>query len=255
MKLPELHAVGLTEIPEVTPGEDLVALAAEATKRAHLEPADGDVFVFAQKVVSKAEGRLVRLADVRPSALASRWAAAYDKDPRFVEVVLAETRRIVRMDRGVLICETVHGFVCANAGVDASNVSGECVTLLPTDPDASAERLRVGLRAAFGVPVGVIVADTFGRPWREGLVNVALGVAGLPPLADYREQTDAYGRPLTVTVVAASDEIASAAELVMGKTARVPVAIVRLSGDVHPVAHAGGSGRELVRPAERDLFR
>jgi coenzyme F420-0:L-glutamate ligase/coenzyme F420-1:gamma-L-glutamate ligase len=237
------------------PGQDLAALSCEAIRRVGFEPLTGDVVVFAQKAVSKVEGRTVRLADVRPSALATRWALAHGKDPRFIEVVLAEAKRIVRMDRDVLICETAHGFVCANAGVDASNVPGEYVTLLPVDPDASAERLCAGLSETFGVQIGAIIADTFGRPWREGLVNVALGVAGLASFIDYRGQRDAHGRPLAITVIATADEIASAAELVMGKTAQVPVAIVRLRGEFYPLSSTRGSGRDLVRPSERDLFR
>src|SRR5262249_7311696 len=187
----------------------------------------GDVFVVAQKIVSKAEDALVRLDSVTPSALAAEWAAATGKDPRVVEIVLAQSKRIVRMDRGVLITETHHGFVCANAGVDASNVQAGWVTVLPQDPDASAERLREARSDEFACPVGVLVADTFGRPWREGLVNVALGVAGLQPLVDYRGCLDPYGRRLESTVVALADEVAGAAEIVMRKTARHPVAVVR----------------------------
>jgi coenzyme F420-0:L-glutamate ligase/coenzyme F420-1:gamma-L-glutamate ligase len=180
-----------------------------------------------------------------------QWAAEHHKDAALVEVILREARRIVRMDRGITIAETRHGFVCANAGVDASNVPPGTVTLLPRDPDASAQRIRTALISRFGTTVAVIVADTFGRPWREGVVNVALGVAGLRSLDDCRGRLDAFGRRLQTTVVAVADEIASAAELVMGKTAQVPVAIVRGAAE-----WAGdGSGAALVRPAERDLFR
>lgn len=193
----------------------------------------------------------MRLDDVVPSTLASEWAAANGKDPKVVEVILRESRRIVRMDRGVLITETHQGYVCANAGVDASNVPLGFVTVLPRDPDASADRLRNALSDAFECPIGVIVADTFGRPWREGVVNVALGVAGLRPLIDYRGCVDPYGRRLESTIVALADEIAGAAEIVMRKTAGVPVAIVRGAAD-----WAGpGSAQLLVRDAARDLFR
>ena len=183
--------------------------------------------------------------------MAREWAAANQRDPRIVEVVLRESRRIVRMDLGVLISETHHGFVCANAGVDASNVPTGWVTVLPRDPDASARRLCDALSSALACPVPVIIADTFGRPWREGVVNVALGVAGLQPLIDYRGSEDQYGRRLESTVMALADEIASAAEIVMRKAARIPVAIVRGAAE-----WAGdGSGRLLVRDASRDLFR
>lgn len=252
--VPELRAVGLPDLPEVARGDDLVPLLVAAAERVRCRPLDDDVIVVAQKIVSKAEGRTVRLADVRPSEFARRWAAAHDRDPRVIEVVLEESRRIVRMDRGVLICETSHGFTCANAGVDGSNVADGHVTLLPSNPDASARRLQAGLSLAFDAAVGVIVADTFGRPWREGQVNVALGVAGLSPLADYRDVPDTHGRELRSTAIAVADEIAGAAELVMGKTSRVPAAVVMFRAGPHP-AGAAGTGRDLIRPSEKDLFR
>jgi len=209
------------------------------------------VFVVAQKIVSKAEGAIVRLDEVAPSPMASQWAIEHGKDARLVEVIFRESRRVVRMDRDILITETRHGFVCANAGVDASNVPPGFVTVLPADPDASAERLCVALRTRFGCAVAVIVSDTFGRPWREGVVNVALGVAGLQPLLDYRGTVDSFGRRLTSTVIALADELASAAEIVTRKAARTPVAIVRGAAE-----WAGpGTGRMLVRDAQRDLFR
>jgi len=247
----DLHVAALGGIPEVTAGADLASLIADACARANHEVDHGDVFVVAQKIVSKSEGAVVRLDDVEPSARAVEWARTYAKDARLVEVVLRESVRIVRMERGVLISETRHGFVCANAGVDASNVERGFVTLLPGDPDASAERIRAALAAAVARDVGVIVSDTFGRPWREGVVNVALGVAGLRPLLDYRGCRDVFGRELSSTVMAIADEIASAAELVMRKTARLPVAVVR--GATEWIGT--GSGAELVRDASRDLFR
>jgi coenzyme F420-0:L-glutamate ligase/coenzyme F420-1:gamma-L-glutamate ligase len=238
-------------IGEVAPGDDLGALIINAVKRLGLKVGAGDVFVVAQKITSKAEGRIVALDSIRPSPEAERWAAAHQKDARLVEVALGETRRTIRMERGILISETRHGFVCANAGVDASNTPPGTATLLPEDPDASARRLLAQLEKAFAAHVAVIISDTFGRPWREGLVNVALGVAGIAPLVDYRGQPDAFGRPLQSTVIAVADELASAAELVMGKASRVPVAIIqgfKSSGTV-------GSGRNLLRAADQDLFR
>ena len=210
------------------------------------------MLVVAQKVVSKAEGRLVALAEVRPSALAQAFAAAHKRDPRVVELVLQESRRIVKMDRGIIIAETHHGFVCANAGVDLSNVSGgDVACLLPQDPDGSAAELRLALLRRTGVAPAVIISDTFGRPWRMGLANVALGIAGLPPLRSYVGEHDAHGYTLRTTVVAMADELASAAELVMGKTEQRPFALVRGYEPEEPA----GSGRDLVRDAASDLFR
>ena len=248
---PDLHVFAIPGIPDVGASDDLSALITNALKRCTRAVDAGDVFVVAQKIVSKAEGAIVRLDDVEPSPLAHQWAAAYNKDPRAVEVVLRESRRIVRMERGIVIAETRHGFVCANAGVDASNVPLGFVTVLPADPDASAARLRNALEASCGCQVGVIIADTFGRPWREGAVNVALGVSGVRALLDYRGCRDPYGRRLESTMIALADELASAAEIVMRKMARTPVAIVR------GVAEwcGCGVGRELVREAVRDLFR
>ena len=236
-------------IPEIRPGADLAALAAEA---AGAEVRDGDVVIVTHKVVSKAEGRLVDLRTVEPSALAKAFASRYGKDPRQIEVVLRESRRIVRMDRGLIISETPHGFVCANAGVDASNVPGDdVVCLLPVDPDASAARLRERLAERTGSDPAVIVSDSFGRPWRDGITNVAIGVAGMRPLADYRGKRDPHGFPLEASVLAVADELAAAAELVMGKTAGIPVAIVR----GYPYERGTGDGRALIMPPERDLFR
>jgi coenzyme F420-0:L-glutamate ligase/coenzyme F420-1:gamma-L-glutamate ligase len=247
----DLHVFAVQGIPEVTPDVDLAQSIAGAVTRERRNVEDGDIFVVAQKIVSKAEGAVVQLDEVTPSAMAARWAADHGKDARMVEVVLRESRRIVRMDRDVLITETWHGFVCANAGVDASNVPPGFVTVLPGDPDASAERLRSALGVKFGRTIGVIVSDTFGRPWREGVVNVALGVAGVQPLVDYRGTVDSFGRSLKSTVIALADELASAAEIVTRKAAGTPVAIVR--GAAEWIAH--GTGRALVRDAQRDLFR
>jgi coenzyme F420-0:L-glutamate ligase/coenzyme F420-1:gamma-L-glutamate ligase len=251
MPPPEIRIIGLEGIPLVAAGDDLARAVIAAMQSANLEPAPLDVFVVAQKIVSKSEGRIVRLDSIEPSVLAVQWASDYGKDARVVEVVLSESKRIVRMDRGVLISETHHGFVCANAGVDASNIEDGWVALLPKDPDASAEALRTALEKAFGRPLGVVISDSFGRPWREGLTNVALGVAGFNPILDLRGQSDMFGQPLRVTTVALADEVASAAELVMAKAGGVPVAIVR--GLKFEPAHSSGKG--LIRLPEMDLFR
>ena len=248
----EIRIIGLRGIPEVHAGDDLPAMIASAAhaKGTGVEP--GDVFVVTQKIVSKAEDRIVDLATITPSPFAEQYAATFEKDARQVEVVLSETKRIVRMEHGVMICETHHGFICANAGVDASNVERTgTVCLLPVDPDASAETIRRRLGVEFGVDVGVVISDTFGRPWREGHVNFAIGIAGIAPIINYAGQVDPAGYELRVTQIAVVDELAAAAELVQGKLDRVPVAIVR------GVAFDSSSGAtsELIRPAERDMFR
>ncbi|MDQ6771671.1 MAG: coenzyme F420-0:L-glutamate ligase [Candidatus Dormibacteraeota bacterium] len=242
-----LEILPVLGLPEVGAGDDLAALLAGAAGW-H----DGDVLVVAQKIVSKAEGRLLDLAGIRPGAVARAYAQhLVERDARFIQAVLDESVRVVRDER-VLIVQTRHGFVCANAGIDHSNVPGpDRVVLLPLDPDASARRLREGLRALTGRDVAIIVADTFGRAWRMGIANVALGVAGLAPLVDHRGLPDDFGREMQATLIAVADELAGAAELVMGKTARVPAAIVR----GWPAGVAPGRGRDLIRPADLDLFR
>ena len=231
-------------LPEIGADDDLAALIAERT-----ELEDGDVLVVAQKVVSKAEGRVVRLADVVPSERARELAG--DEDPRRHEVILRESERIVRSRPPLVIAETRHGFVCASAGVDSSNApEPETVVLLPLDPDASAARLRGRLRELTGVEVGVIVSDSFGRAWRQGTTDVAIGVAGIRPLLDLKGTRDSGGYELHATVIAVADELAGAAELVLGKTDGVPAAVIRGVD-----ARGGGTARELVMPAERDLFR
>ena len=242
-----IELIGVEGLPEVRPGDDLATLIAAHTR---FEP--GDTLVVAQKVVSKAEGRVVELAAVTAGEEAIRIAPGLvaKPDPRMVQVALDESARVLRSER-VLITETRHGFVCANSGVDHSNVGGrDVLTLLPVDPDASAGLLRSRLHELTGLDVGVIVSDTFGRPWRLGIVNVALGMAGLPALIDLRGTPDDDGRPLHATVLAVADEIAAAAGPVMGKTNRTPAVVVRgleLSGS--------GTGRDLVRPEAEDLFR
>jgi coenzyme F420-0:L-glutamate ligase/coenzyme F420-1:gamma-L-glutamate ligase len=244
-----LEILPVQGIPEVRPGDDLPELITRAAGES-LRP--GDVLVVTHKIVSKAEGRLVDLSAVEPSALAKGFAARYGRDPRQIEVVLRESRRIVRMERGLVIAETHHGFVCANAGVDASNVPGDdTVCLLPMDPDASAAGLREALAALTGSDLAVIVSDSFGRTWREGITNVAIGVSGMSPLADYRGKRDPHGYPLEASVLAVADELAASSELVMGKTAGIPAAIVR----GYPYEPAAGTGRALIMPPERDLFR
>ena len=251
-----VEVVALAGLPEVSPGDDLERMIGDALEATPgvlpLQP--GDVLVVTQKVVSKAEGAVVDLRTVTPSPEAIEWATAWDRDARQIQVVLDEAVRIVRKARGVLIVETRHGFVCANAGVDASNVgpdSGDAVTLLPRDPDASAARIRAAVRDRFGTDVAVVISDSFGRPWRWGIVDVALGVSGLLPLEDLRGQPDADGRVMRTTVRAVADELASAAELALGKTEGRPVALVR--GARPPEGE--GSSRDLVIPAENDLFR
>ena len=245
-----VQIIPLTGLPEVVPGDDLARLLVAAARRQKLVLRQGDVFVVAQKIVSKAEGRIVRLDSVEPSERAERWAAEYEKEPRVIEIVLREASSIVRMERGVIIAKTHHGFVCANAGVDVSNVPKGTASLLPENPDRSARMLQEQLMRAFGVPLAVIVSDTFGRPWREGLVNVALGVAGMMPLVDYRGQHDREGKTLQATVVALADELAAASGLVMGKLSRIPAVV--LQGV--PMSKGTGTGNDLIRPAERDLF-
>ena len=251
MRSEPIQILALAGLPEVIARDDVGSLILRAVKENAFVMAAGDVFVIAQKIISKAEGRTVSLDSIEPSQKAAKWAADYKKDPRLIELVLREAKRIVRMERGVIVAETSHGFICANAGVDASNVAEGTALLLPEDPDRSARALHDQLTAALGVSLGVIVSDTFGRPWREGLVNVALGVAGISPLLDYRGQRDTSGKLLSATVIAIADEIASAAELVMGKTSRTPVAIVRGL----PTSDDSGSGRDLMRAPQIDIFR
>lgn len=253
MNDPVLEIVGLPPIPEIRPGDDLVGSIGYAVEASGKGLRADDILVVTQKVVSKAEGRLVDLRTIEPSAFALDFATKWDKDPRQVEVVLRESQRIVRMDRGVLISETRHGFVCANAGVDASNVEAETVCLLPEDPDASAAAIRDGLRKRFGVAPGVIISDSFGRPWRVGIVNVAIGVAGLGPLADYRGFQDDAGYELHVTVIAVADELACAAELVANKLDKRPITLIR--GYKPPVPMVPGTARDLVMDPSRDMFR
>jgi coenzyme F420-0:L-glutamate ligase/coenzyme F420-1:gamma-L-glutamate ligase len=240
-------------IPDVKRGDDIAKLITTSLGKQKLILQTGDILVIAQKIVSKAEGRVVSLARVKASAFAHGMAGEMDKDPRHVEVILRETKKIIRMRGGHLITETRHGFICANAAVDASNVGRQhdLVTLLPVDPDSSAQRIRERVRQLTGVDVPVVITDTFGRPWRMGHVNFAIGVSGLKPIRDYRGTKDMYRRTLRVTEMAVVDELASAAELVMNKADKVPVAVVR----GYKYVKGKGSGKELLRPEELDLFR
>jgi coenzyme F420-0:L-glutamate ligase/coenzyme F420-1:gamma-L-glutamate ligase len=247
----ELHAIAIPDLPEATDGLDVGQAITDAIGRARFELQNGDVIVIAQKFVSKAEGAVVALAGVTPSTAAREWAAAHGRDPAVTEVVLRESRRIVRMTRDVIIAETRHGLVCANAGVDASNVAEGFVTVLPQNPDASAARVCHAIAAGLNRRIGVIISDTFGRPWREGAVNVAIGVAGVQPLLDYRGQADQFGRTLKSTMIAVADEIAAAAELVMRKVAATPAVIVCGAGEFL----GDGTAATLIRRPEMDLFR
>ncbi len=239
-------------LPEIKPGDDLGRLIYDALFAADQHPHAGDILVVTHKAVAKAEHRLVDLRDIEPSPFAVQFAQRWQKDPRQVEVVLRESERIVRMDHGVIIAQTRHGLICANAGVDRSNLAGEeQVCLLPADPDASARRIVETFGALAGIQVAVVVADTFGRAWREGLTNVAIGVAGMRAIRSYVGMLDAQGRALRVTALAVADELAGAAELVMGKLDRVPVALVR--GYEYEVG--AGSGQELIRDPALDMFR
>lgn len=249
-----LIAVPLTD--EIRPGDNLVEKLGSALRHQKVRLQAGDIVVVKHKIVSKAEGRLVRLNDLKPSREAKLWAKESRGDARLVQLVINESRSVLRKKvvagRGILITETRHGFVCANSGVDVSNVDGGAhAVLLPKDPDRSAIKLRSGLRKKFGVSVAVIISDSFGRPWREGLTDVAIGVAGMKPLIDYRGKRDPHGYELHATAAATADEVACAAGLACGKLGRTPFCIVR--GVSY---HAGkGNARELIRKRENDLFR
>jgi coenzyme F420-0:L-glutamate ligase/coenzyme F420-1:gamma-L-glutamate ligase len=246
-----IQLLPLIGLPEIGEGDDLVRFIVQASRKARLALQQRDILVVAQKIVSKAEGRVVRLASVQPSARASQLAAARGKDPRLVEVILQESRRIVR-DDPVLIVETHHGFVCANAGVDHSNVPGEdVVTLLPRDPDGSARRIAAGIRKLTRQRIAVIISDTFGRPWRLGLTNVAIGAAGVPVLQDLRGTADRHSKPLQATILAVADELAAAAGLVMGKSEGIPVVVIR----GYRYRPADERATSIIRPTNEDLFR
>lgn len=248
----EIKVIGIKGIPEVKIGDNLANIIVNSIQRQGIKIMNKDVIVVTHKIVSKAEGRLVDLKMIKPSDFALKISKRRKKDPRMVEVILREAKRIVRMERGVIIAETRHGFICANAGVDKSNVKGEdMVSLLPINPDKSAELIRDEIKRRLNADVAVIISDTFGRPWREGQTNIAIGVAGLEPILDYRGKRDSYGYTLKVTAIAIADELASAAELVMGKVGMVPIAIIR----GYQYTEGEGSVKSLIRPRSKDLFR
>jgi len=237
---------------EIRAGESLGARFLASARSLGLRFQDGDILVVKHKVVSKAEGTMVALDEIRPSAASWRWARRYELDPRVSELALRESRRIVRRKRGVLITETRHGFICANSGVDVSNVDGgQHAVLLPENPDRSAARLRRELKKRLGIEIAVIVSDSFGRPWREGLTEVAIGVAGMRPLVDYRGRRDPHGYSLHATVDAVADELACAAGLVCGKLEGIPACIIR----GYSYLRGSGGARQMIRPAKNDLFR
>lgn len=254
----ELRIIPITGIGEIIPGADLGRLIYDALHQQQLSLYNGDILVVTQKIVSKAENRLVNLDEIEPSPFARTVAQQGRKDAQHVEVVLRESKRVVRMDHGVFISETQHGFICANAGVDESNIGGQRrVALLPVDPDRSAQTIRTRLQQLVSaqydkyIDLAVIITDTWGRPWRNGQVNMAIGIAGMAAIADYRGQYDSYGYLMQASAVAVADELAAAAELVMGKIDRVPVALIRgyqyqpAQGDIHT----------LLRDSATDMFR
>lgn len=247
-----ISIIPISGIPEVHPGDNLPSLLLDAIDRAQVGLQNGDILIVCQKIVSKAEGAIVDLKMIEPSPFAQQIAALWDKDPRVVEVVLQESSRIVRMKNGVIITETKHGWVCANSGVDESNSLGDdIVIILPKDIDGSARALRLAMQEHRGITIGVIITDTFGRPWRDGLVEFALGVSGFEALLDLRGSTDLRGRELHHTVVAVADELAAAAGLVMEKGGGIPAVIIR----GYQFARAEGDSKKLIRPADADLFR
>lgn len=252
MTVPEFRVIGITGVPEVRPGDNLTSLLTQAAQKQSTPLLDDDILVITQKIVSKAEGNLVKLSDITPSEFARQFGERHQRDPRQIEVVLRESKRIVKMDRGVLITETHHGFICAGAGVDASNIKdNDTVSTLPKDPDSSARKIQEAIHQTLGIVVPVVITDTFGRPWREGLTEVAIGVSGLLPLKDYRGATDSYGQYLQVTITAVADELAACAGLVSNKTDNIPAAIIR----GYPYESGNGSFRDLLRDPNLDLFR
>jgi len=245
-----IQIIGLGGIPEISKGTDLAKIIVNASKRNRVSLQNGDVVVITQKIVSKAEGRIVKISSIEPSSFARRISKIMEKDPKVVEVILSETERVVKMVRGLIISQTKHGLVCANAGVDHSNVPRDRLCLLPISPDRSAKKLRSQIMKLTGAKISLVITDTFGRPWREGQTGVAIGLSGLRPLDDYKGKKDDFGNDLKVTLIAIADEIASASDLVMGKTDRTPVAIVR----GYPV-EGDGTAKALIRRASRDIFR
>ena len=250
---PEIRAVGIEGLPEVQAGDDLAAQIMDAAAAQGTPIEAGDVVVVTQKIVSKAEGRVMTIDEVEASPLAVAITEGHRRDPRHTEMILRESRRVVRMDRGVIISETYHGYICANAGIDASNIPGaDAICLLPVDPDASARRIRDSIQQRLGVDVAVLVSDTFGRPWRNGAVNVSIGVAGFNPVISYVGEFDPHGNELHTTTIAVADELAATAELVTGKLLGVPVALIK----GYPYERMeDADSRAIVRDPDKDLFR
>ena len=250
---PEIRAVGIEGLPEVQAGADLAGQIIDAAAAQGTPIEDGDVVVVTQKIVSKAEGRVMTIDEVEASPLAIAITEGHRRDPRHTEMILRESRRVVRMDRGVIISETYHGYICANAGIDASNIPGDnAICLLPVDPDASARRIRETIRERLGVDAAVLVSDTFGRPWRNGAINVSIGVAGFNPVISYVGEFDPHGNELHTTTIAVADELAATAELVTGKLLGVPVALIK----GYPYERMeDADSRAIVRDPDKDLFR
>ena len=250
---PEIRAVGIEGLPEVRAGDDLAGQIIDAAAAQGTPIEDGDVVVVTQKIVSKAEGRVMTIDEVEASPLAIAITEGHRRDPRHTEMILRESRRVVRMDRGVIISETYHGYICANAGIDASNIPGDnAICLLPVDPDASARRIRDAIRERLGVDAAVLVSDTFGRPWRNGAINVSIGVAGFNPVVSYVGEFDPHGNELHTTTIAVADELAATAELVTGKLLGVPVALIK----GYPYERMeDADSRAIVRDPDKDLFR
>ena len=250
---PEIRAVGIEGLPEVQAGDDLAGQIIDAAAAQGTPVEDGDVVVVTQKIVSKAEGRVMTIDEVEASPLAVAITEGHRRDPRHTEMILRESRRVVRMDRGVIISETYHGYICANAGIDASNIPGDnAICLLPVDPDASARRIRDTIRERLGVDAAVLVSDTFGRPWRNGAINVSIGVAGFNPVVSYVGEFDPHGNELHTTTIAVADELAATAELVTGKLLGVPVALIK----GYPYERMeDADSRAIVRDPDKDLFR
>ncbi len=250
---PEIRAVGIEGLPEVQAGDDLAVQIIDAAEAQGTPVEDGDVVVVTQKIVSKAEGRVMTIDEVEASPLAVAITEGHRRDPRHTEMILRESRRVVRMDRGVIISETYHGYICANAGIDASNIPGDnAICLLPVDPDASARRIRDTIRERLGVDAAVLVSDTFGRPWRNGAINVSIGVAGFNPVISYVGEFDPHGNELHTTTIAVADELAATAELVTGKLLGVPVALIK--GYPYERMEDADSAA-IVRDSDKDLFR
>jgi len=248
----ELRIIPVSSTEEIQPGDSLTDKLLQAMRHPKLSLRAGDILIVKHKIVSKAEGQLVPLETIKTSASSRAWARRYKLDARVTEVALAESKRVVRRKRGVLITETRHGLICANSGVDVSNVNGgRHALLLPKNPDRSATQLHRDLKKRLKLSIPVIITDTFGRPWREGLTEVAIGVAGMQALHDYRGDHDPHGYPLRVTIEAVADELGCAAGLVCGKLARTPACIIRGFG----YRPARGRARDLIRPAATDLFR